>query len=261
MEQLLGKQLYALIHQLNAGAIAGDTLEGILDKNLHQDWLSILAENAANYIAANDRMVKEKVREESHFLIPGFVDDLIASKITKGIKGFLTEISQDPNHPQRLQITQRLYQLAASMKSSEEWNERFLFLKTNLLPPEKMSLYADSIWRYLKNYLRDNMDKKEGTIQRYLDKTLSGIAAEYLQHTDKSKKLDFFIQRQLFKLILRHRKELSGLISSTINNWESKSLSQKLELEVGKDLQFIRLNGTLVGGLVGLLIHAISLLI
>lgn len=261
MEQLVEKKLHNLFHQLDAGKIAGDTLAGILEKNLHQEWLSILAENTANYIATNNQSVKEKVREESHFLIPGFIDDIIASKIAKGLKAYLTEIASDPNHPQRLQITQRLYRLASAMQSSDEWKERFQFLKANLLPEEKMHLYSGQIWQYLKSYLNENLSKTDGSIQQYLDKTLISVAADYLNHSERSKKLDLFIQTQLFKLILRHRAEVSQLISTTIHNWESKSLSQKLELEVGKDLQFIRFNGTLVGGLVGLLIHAISQLI
>lgn len=259
MEQVIGKQLQNLITQFNAGSIAGDTLKGILEKGIHQDWITLLTKNAAAYIASNAQLVKEKVKEESHILIPGFVDNIIASKISKGLQGYLAEISQKPDHPQRAQITQRLYQLANDMKVSEEWKERFTFLKTEFLPSEKLQLYSNQLWQYLKKYLQENLSKNNGPIQLYLDKTIANIAGNYLYHSDRSQKLDLFFQVQAFKIIMRHREDVARLISTTVSNWESKSLSQKLALEVGKDLQFIRLNGTLVGGLVGLIIHAISL--
>lgn len=261
MQSILEQQFNHLLSVIDAGKIAGDTLEGILQKNIHQEWITILASNAAAYMAANEQMVKEKVKEESHFLIPGFIDNLIASKISKGIQNFLAEIARDNKHPQRQQITGRLQRLALEMKTSELWEERFSYLKTNLLPAEKLQQYSGQLWQYIKNYLFDNISKENGTIHNYLHQTITRLANEYLSPSEKSRQLDLFLQVQLLKIMLRHREEVSRLISTTIANWESQSLSQKLELEVGKDLQFIRLNGTIVGGIVGLIIHAISLLL
>lgn len=95
-------------------------------------------------------------------------------------------------------------------------------------------------------------------ISNYLDKTISGLATALITDGEKQKRIDRFIQVQAFKLILRHRHEVAALISTTVGNWKGRELSDKLELEVGKDLQFIRLNGTLVGGLVGLLIYSLT---
>lgn len=258
IEALLSRQAKNLLEQIQPGVIAGDTLEGILQKGFHEEWLSLLAENMAKYVEQNEGLIKEKVREGSYKLIPGFVDNLIAGKITKGIQSFLEDFAIDPEHPQRKEINQKLKQLAQEMKTSPEWTNRFQYIKDNLLPEQKLMEYAGQLWLYMKRYFSENLNKHNSGIHRYLNKTLMSISESYLHDETKSRKLDLFVQVQVFKLIMRHREDAARLISSTVSNWESKSLSRKLELEVGKDLQFIRLNGTLVGGIVGLLIYTVS---
>lgn len=258
MEILLSRQAKSLLEQIQPGVIAGDTLEGILQKGFHEEWLSLLAENAAEYVVQNEALIKNKVKEGSYKLIPGFVDNLIADKITKGIQRFLAEFAMDLAHPQRKEINQKLQQLAQEMKTSTEWANRFQYVKDSLLPEQKLKQYAGQLWQYMKRYFTQNLMDSESGIHRYLDKTFLEISESYLHNEAKSRQLDLFVQVQAFKLIMRHREDAARLISTTVGNWESKSLSRKLELEVGKDLQFIRLNGTLVGGLVGLVIYTIS---
>lgn len=258
MAAMISRQARTLTEQLPVGKIAGDALNALLDEGLHEEWLSRLAESGAGYIAGNHQFIKDKVRAESYKLIPGFIDDMIATKITKGLQNYLLELAADPQHPQRQAISRKLRQWAEDMKTNETWANRFQSLKAYLLSDDKLMLYSEKAWQYLKKYLESHLSESDSDIQKYLNSTLSNISANYLHNTANAQKLDSFIQVQAFKLIMRHKAMVAQLISSTVGQWESRSLSQKLEIEVGKDLQFIRFNGTLVGGLVGLLIHALS---
>lgn len=258
MAAFISRQARSLIEQLPTGKLAGDALEALLNQGIHEEWLSRLAENGAQYIAENHQFIKEKVSAESYKLIPGFIDDLIAAKITKGLQNYLLDLAADPRHPQRLAINQKLGQWAVDMKTEPEWGHRLQSLKDYLLPEEKLDLYSEKTWQYLKSYLQNNLSENNREIQKYLSNTLVRISESYLQNAVNAQKLDKFVQVQAFRLVMRHKSLVIQLISSTVGQWESRSLSRKLEMEVGKDLQFIRFNGTLVGGLVGLVIHALS---
>lgn len=261
MATFISEQAQSLIEQLPTGKIAGNALDALLDQGIHEEWLSRLAENGAQYIADNHQYIKEKVSTESYKLIPGFIDDMIATKITKGLQNYLLDLATDPHHPQRLAINQKLRQWAVDMQTEPEWADRLQSLKAYLLPEDKLQLYSEKIWQYLKTYLQNNLSENDSDIQKYLNNMLSNLSARYLQDNEAARKLDKFVQVQAFRLVMRHKSTVAQLISSTVGQWESRSLSEKLEVEVGKDLQFIRFNGTLVGGLVGLLIHALSYLL
>lgn len=102
------------------------------------------------------------------------------------------------------------------------------------------------------------LEKEDSVLLRYLDRTLEELTVNLQQDERFKQRIDSWVRHTAYKYILRNTDNVAQLISTTVGNWKGRELSSKLELEVGKDLQFIRINGTLVGGLVGLMIYAIS---
>jgi uncharacterized membrane-anchored protein YjiN (DUF445 family) len=258
MERLIARQAEGLLDKIPFNTLVGSALESIVQQGLHEEWIQLLAKSIADFIEENANMVKDKVKSESHFLIPGFVDNIIAAKITKGAISYFRDLEAKEAHPQREQITRKLLDIAADMKINPKWAMDFESLKEQLLSENKMQTYAGMLWKYLKDQINNDLAAPESGISKYLDHTISDIASDLMSDLKKQERIDGFVQLQAFKLILSHRHEVSDLISNTVGNWKGRELSDKLELEVGKDLQFIRLNGTLVGGLVGLLIYALT---
>lgn len=257
-EQLLKSLMKELVSKINWNQIAGNLLQEILEKGQHEALVTKLGFYAADFIAQNKNLIKDKIKEQGKGLIPDFLSDLIAGQVAKGIQSVLIDMATQPNHPQRQKIKTKLLQLAEDLRTKDEWVERIDRLKQQWLPEEKLALYAGQAWQFLKPRLLSGIEDQQGPFHLYLKKSLQDLAQHYLKDPDRSRAVDELVQVQVFKLIMRNRKEVTGLISETIHNWESDSLSRKLELEVGKDLQFIRLNGTLVGGLVGLFIHFVT---
>ena len=109
--------------------------------------------------------------------------------------------------------------------------------------------------------MTNDIKNEDSVIRTYLGNEITAFAANLNSDTVLQNKIDKFVRYSAYKLILRNSKKAGELISNTVGNWEGRALSEKLELEVGKDLQFIRINGTLVGGLVGLLLYAVSKLL
>src|SRR5690606_5618358 len=187
-----------------------------------------------------------------------FVDNLIAAKITSGAIRYFQEIANEPDHHLRSQISDKFLELAGDIRRSSKWETEFNALKNKLLPEIRLHEYSVMIWTYIKKQLINDLSDKNSGIRNYLDKVITDISNALLTDKDRKEKTDRFVQLQAYKLVMRHKFQVSQLISNTIGNWKGRELSDKLELEVGKDLQFIRLNGTLVGGLVGLIIHTIT---
>lgn len=238
--------------------IIGNGLDYILERQDHQRVLTNLAQQIKSYIQNNQEFVREKVKKESFTLIPKFVDDAIADKITSGLSKFFEDVETNADHSLRTEITIKLLEFAQELKENEKWEEEFRSVRENFLKEEKLNQYSRDIWNSIKKSVIKELENEQSALKGYIQKNLAELAVN-LQNDEKLQyKIDHWIRVTAYKYILKNTHQFGDLISSTVGNWEGKELSDKLELEVGKDLQFIRVNGTIVGGLVGLLIYTVS---
>src|SRR5690606_21222693 len=147
---------------------------------------------------------------------------------------------------------------AGDLLVSTNWNEKFAQLKTDLISPENLNEYADDAWESVKKILEENLENPNSGLHHYLNKNIQKLSESLQNDEDLKLRLNKWIRHFLYRMILKNSEEVQTLISKTVAGWEGKELSNKLELEEGKDLQFIRINGTLVGGLVGLVIYIVT---
>lgn len=243
---------------LKINNLIGNGLEYIIDRNDHQKLITNLSKEIKEYVVNNQEIVKQRVKKESFFLIPKFVDETIAEKITHGLSKFFEEVETDPRHSLRNEITKKLYAFSYDVKQDPKWEEEFRGIKDGFLKDDKLEQYSRDIWYSIKKSLSKELSEEESALKRYLIKNLGELSEKLTTDEVFQHKIDHWIRVTAYKYILKNTHQFGDLISSTVGNWEGKELSEKLELEVGKDLQFIRVNGTLVGGLVGLLIYTIS---
>jgi uncharacterized membrane-anchored protein YjiN (DUF445 family) len=258
ISRIIEAQAITLLDKIPVNKVVGDGLAKVVNENMHQDWITTLATYLGKFLYENHDLVKQKVKQESYFLIPGFVDNLIAEKITNGGIRYMEEIAADLNHPARKKITDKLQEIAADIQQGGQWAERLSHLKKELLSPQHLADYSALVWQHVKKQIAWDLDQQSSGITKYLDKVLIDIGHSLSTDTIRRQRIDQFVQVQAFKLIMKYRQSAGEMISQTVANWPSRQLSEKLELEVGKDLQFIRINGTLVGGTVGLLIYILT---
>lgn len=247
-----------MTEELKINQMVGSGLEYILAKNDHQKMITSLSGQIKEYVINNREIVQERVKKESYFLIPKFVDTTIAAKITEGLAGFFEEVEADSHHTLRSEITQKLLAFAKEIRQEERWQDEFQRIKNDFLHEEKLQQYSRDIWNSVKKSLLKELEEENSALKNYLKKNLAELAENL--HTDENlqHKIDGWVRVTAYKYVLKNTHQASELISSTVGNWEGRELSEKLELEVGKDLQFIRINGTVVGGLVGLVIYTVS---
>lgn len=258
VSRFISKKVSEMTDTIKLNAILGSGINYLLDKNDHQRIITNLSSQIKNYIAENDEMIKDRVKKGSYTFIPAFVDNKIADKITSGLSDFFKEIEQDPNHEIRNLITQKIYDFSNELKQDPKWEEEFKNIKNDLLKNDKLNEYSNDIWISIKNTLTKELQDDESSLKKYLSKNLNEFSQNLKNDENFQKKIDDWVRVTAYKYILKNTHQFGNLISSTVGNWQGKELSEKLELEVGKDLQFIRVNGTIVGGLVGLIIYTIA---
>ena len=255
---LLSSKASGLLKSLPLQDLSASAIDYVLAQNEQEAAVTAVAKKIKEFITENKTLVQQKVQEESYFFIPGFVDRKLANKITSGLTTYFNEIELDPQHRVRLEINEQLIRFAADLRSNPIWTEKLQSMAVQFATPEKLTMYSKDAWLQLKKSLTEDIKNEHSFIREYLSKEIKNFATNLNEDVDQQDKIDRFVRYSAYKLILKNSKKAGELISNTVGNWEGRALSEKLELEVGKDLQFIRINGTLVGGLVGLILYVVS---
>lgn len=258
VSQFISRKVSEMAGDVKLNKIVGNGIGYITEKNDHQRMVTSLSSQIKNYILENSELIKERVRKGSYTFIPSFVDNKIADKVTTGLSDFFGEIEEDPDHEIRDLITQRIKEFSANLVEDPQWEEEFTTIKNDLLQPEKLNAYSRDIWASIKKTVTEELQHDHSSLKTYLSKNLNEFALNLNTNETLQAKIDNWVRVTAYKYILKNTHQFGNLISSTVGNWQGKELSEKLELEVGKDLQFIRVNGTLVGGLVGLIIYTVA---
>lgn len=258
IESFLVQKTNQLTENLNLASTVGSTMEYLVEKDQHQLLVSSIASQIKKYILENEDEIRNRVRQQSYAIIPNFVDNAIADKISKGIVSYFEEIESDLQHPVREALTDKIKELSSELKTSEEWKQKIQSMKSLFLSEERLESYAKDIWKSIKTLLLKELAQSDSPLKSYLQKSIHNLAIDLTEDQKLKDKIDKWVRLTSYRYFLRNTHRVSKLISSTVENWDGQMLSEKLELEVGKDLQFIRVNGTIVGGLVGLILYTIA---
>ncbi|WP_353098075.1 DUF445 domain-containing protein [Empedobacter brevis] len=249
-----------ILKQFNLPELVSSSLEYILEKEKHDDILEAIIPKAKEYILESDLIIKDKLNEK-HPVISFFAGKRISKGVVEGVVSFLDEVEEDKEHPIRHSIERIIIENIQNIKESPEWKLRLESLRDDFITKERMNDYAADLWQAIKLNLTESFDDENSAMQLCIRKNIKKLTENLNENQEMIAKINGWVRHFLYRMILRNVKEVEGLISSTVDKWEGKELSEKLELEVGKDLQFIRINGTLVGGLVGLIIYTITQLV
>jgi uncharacterized membrane-anchored protein YjiN (DUF445 family) len=250
-----------ILNNIHLNEILAGGIQQVVQRGDHERILDYIIDKLRNYITNNEDQVRDRVKQESYLLIPEFVDNLIASKLVKGATKYLTEIEKNPNHQIRKDILSQLNGFVKEIRTSQKWEDELQEIKNNLLTKDRIQSYAAAAWKTLQKSVLSDLSAEKSAVKLYIKKMVAEIATSLKQDEVMQNKIDGWIRFNLYRLILHNTEKMGELISNTVGDWEGRELSNKLELEVGKDLQYIRINGTLVGGLVGLLIYMLTKLI
>jgi len=246
-----------ILKQFNLQELASTTIEYIIEKDKHNEVLDVVLPKAKEYIKESDLLIEGKLNEK-HPFISFFAGKKISKGVIDGVVSFIEEIEEDKHHPIRNNFQESILNAAEKIKTDPTWENKLNEMRDGFITQERLEEYVADLWTALKSNLSESFNQDDSALQIYAEKNIQKLSHNLTENEEMITKINNWIRHFLYRLILRNVTEVEKLISNTVGEWEGKELSDKLELEVGKDLQYIRINGTLVGGLVGLIIYTIT---
>ena len=209
-------------------------------------------------IVRNEEFIRDRIHEESPWWVPGFVDDRVHARVIAGIQHTLLEISADPGHPLRRQFDDLLTEWIVRLQESPDVIARADAVKQQLFDNPTSRGLSASLWSEVKRVLDHQAEPAPTDAPGAVERGLIALADGALEDEALMAKLDGWIVDAVLRVVEQHRHEVGALIEHTVRTWDPGETSRRLELAVGRDLQFVRINGTLVGGLVGLILYTAS---
>jgi uncharacterized membrane-anchored protein YjiN (DUF445 family) len=262
-ERLGGMVKGAIAQRLAAidfAPILGQALSAAVREDRHVPLLDGAIRWASRTLETNEHLIRDMIHERAGSILRWTgLDETLADKIIDGLLRLLDEMSIDPAHPLRVRAEDGLNNLAADLQDDERMRERVASLRDELLDNPAMRRWIDGMWEQARTALlatvrdpQSAMTGRFGDMLKQLGESLQGD--ERLRVT-----INRFVRRAVVGATARYGDGIVTLVSDTVRGWDARTVTGRLEAAVGRDLQYIRVNGTIVGGLVGLTIHALNL--
>jgi uncharacterized membrane-anchored protein YjiN (DUF445 family) len=255
LSRLSSKQLA----DVSLAPLLGNTLSWLVRGQRHQQILTQVLRYTIVLVNDNRDVIRSRVQQESPWWVPGFIDDRILTKMLERIEHQLFEMALDQEHPLRDRFNQWVQNLADELRNNPAHRRTGEAFKQQLLANDELQDYLYGLWRELARNIEADIEKPDSAIRRDIRQWLDNVAEELDKDPDMQAWVNAWLVDSLTQVVGRNRSQIASLISDTVRSWDGTDTSRRVELAIGRDLQFIRINGTLVGGLVGLLIHAIKL--
>lgn len=246
------------LEAMQLAPLVGDVLTIATADGRPQELLNEATKLIGSAITDGREMIHAKVREESPRWLPVGVRDAIADRIISGVRRVLAEVTADPNHPVRGRFETAVQDFIQRLKTSPELNARAERLKHELLGHPVVEDLVSSVWDRVRNAAEKYRTDPEHASLEPLEAALAALAESLGTNAALRAEVDSFVMDVVASLLEQHRHEVADLIAVTVRDWDPQVAASRIELAVGRDLQFIRLNGTLVGGAAGLVIYIAS---
>jgi uncharacterized membrane-anchored protein YjiN (DUF445 family) len=203
----------------------------------------------------NRVMIRVRIHEESPWWLPKFVDQEIFDKLVGGLEELLAAMAADAAHPARAEIKARLKAMQDALAADPAIAAKGRALKDELVAHPAVRSYAYELWQRLRSELAAALTDASSPLTQGLTREIGSLGARLHADPTLAAELDDWLKELLLHVVDNYRDPLSEIVSETIESWDAQATSRRIELNIGTDLQFIRVNGTLVGGLVGLALY------
>jgi len=273
ISRFLETQFTERLRKVNVAPITGKLIELLTSGDKHVRVVSDVLKLAQDSLSENRDVLTTLIRKEipipDSLAVPmlpiaiplGSAKDklagMIAEEAMKRILRTIEEVREKPDHEIRMRISERISRLAADLKESPEMLARGEEIKNEFLANPNVSDYAARIWSEIKTAVREDAMRPDSQIRRHIADGIRRVAGQVKSDELLREKFNAGMRTAALDIISGNAAQFARVIEETVARWDGEELSRKLELEVGRDLQFVRLNGTLIGGLLGIVIHAL----
>ncbi|MFN8583205.1 MAG: DUF445 family protein [Gemmatimonadaceae bacterium] len=258
VQSLIGGALAERVHRTQVAPLLGRMLSVLTAGNRHQALLDDAIRLVARAISENQDLIRERVESESPWWVPGAIDDRIAKKIVGALERTMQDVHQDPEHPLRQRFDLALDEFIVRLQASPDVILRAEQIKEEVLSADAVRAFSASLWSDAKAAIARHAADPDGFNPEAIQRGLSAMGEALLGDAALMAKVDDWVTDAVVSVVKRYESEVAELIAHTVRQWDPKATSYRIELAIGRDLQFIRINGTIVGGLAGLALYSLQ---
>ena len=255
---------HTLVHRLvnePVSAVAGHLLESVVKDGAHHGLVDIALVEAHTWLRANADTVASIVGERAPWWTPGWLDQKVIDRVHHEALVWLSDVRDHPNHSARRAVDDLLAQLAQDLQHDPGTIARAEALKVRMMAHPQTGASAVAAWDALRTALLGALADADGPLRRRGVAALSAFGERLLDDPELRRRVDGHAADAVGFVVSTYGHEIAKVISQTVDRWDGKEAAARIELHVGRDLQFIRINGTIVGGLAGLAIHTLNVLL
>lgn len=258
VQEVISKAVIGRVQKTQVAPLIGRLLSVLTAGNRHQALLDDAIRLLAKGITENQDLIRERVEQESPWWIPGAVDDRIAARIVSALERTMQAVHADPNHPLRHRFDAAIDEFIVKLQASPEVILKAEQIKDDVLHAEAVRQFSASLWADAKAAIARHVEDPEGFNPETIERGLTAFGNAILSDPVLMEKVDAWLIEAVVAVVERYQDEVGELIAGTVRRWDPVATSQRIELAIGRDLQFIRINGTLVGGLAGMVLYLVQ---
>ena len=258
VQQVIDRMIVRRIAEPQWGPPVGRVLGTLLAENRQEALIQLLADRAFHWSLNAGEVIQRVVERDSPSWSPRFIDHLVGDRIHRELMDFTDKVRRNPDHELRRSATRFLFEFSDDLQHDPDTIARAEAVKEQLMARDEIANAAATAWTTLKRLVLEGVDDPSSTLRTRIADTVVRIGESLRDDADLRDKVDNWIVRAAQHLVSEYGVEITAIITDTIERWDAEEASRRIELHVGRDLQFIRINGTVVGALAGLAIYAVA---
>ncbi len=258
IQQIIDHTIVKRIAEPEWGPPIGRVLTELLAENRHLPLVDMLAERAHQWALGSQETIDRVISRDSPSWSPKFVDLLLGEKIHRELVEFTWKVRSNPDHEVRLAVNKFLADYARDLQSDPVTIAKAEKVKAEIMGRDEITGLAAATWRTAKRMILDSVDDPNSTLRTKIAENVMAFGIRVREDAELRTKIDGWLLDAVRFVASNYADEITSVIRETVERWDAEEASRKIELAVGRDLQFIRINGTVVGSLAGLTIYTVS---
>jgi uncharacterized membrane-anchored protein YjiN (DUF445 family) len=261
IQQLLDRMIVKRIAEPQWGPPIGRVLNSLLEEGRQEALIQLLADRAFQWSLNAGETIERVIERDSPSWSPRWVDSLIGERIHRELMDFTDKVRRNPDHELRRSATKFMFEFADDLQHDATTVAKAENVKEQIMAREEVARAAETAWSAAKKMILESVDDPSSALRGRIADSVVHIGESLRDDAELRDKVDNWIVRAAQHLVSQYGTEITAIITDTIERWDGEEASRRIELHVGRDLQFIRINGTVVGSLAGLIIYSVAQLL
>ncbi|MFV8264146.1 DUF445 domain-containing protein [Mycolicibacterium peregrinum] len=261
VQHVLDRMIVKRIAEPKWGPPIGRVLSTLLQEGRQEALIQLLCDRAFQWSLNSGEVIERVIERDSPTWSPRWVDHLVGERIHRELMDFTDKVRRNPDHELRRSATRFLFEFADDLQNDEATIQRAENVKEQIMGRDEVTRAAESAWAAAKRIILESVDDPSSALRTRIADSVMRIGESLRDDAELRDKVDSWIIRGAKHLVAEYGTEITAIITETIERWDADEASRRIELHVGRDLQFIRINGTVVGSLAGLIIYSVAQLL